>query len=206
MLIVGLTGGIATGKSTVSNILRAAGFAVVDADVVARQVVEPGTKTLEKIKLDFGPDMIENGTLNRRKLGQIVFSNPAELKRLNTIMQPAIASTMMDKIAFWRTQKVPILIVDMPLLFERDYDKKNILNKIIVVHTTEAIQKSRLEARDGLDSIQAQNRMQSQMPMADKIAGADYILDNTGDKTALTVQVNELIIELREIASKYDTK
>lgn len=206
MLIVGLTGGIATGKSTVSRTLREAGFPVVDADVVAREVVEPGTRTLEKIKLAFGPNIIENGILNRDKLGRIVFGNQAELTRLNAIMQPAIRSTMLDKIAFWRTQQIPILIIDIPLLFERGYDKKDIIDKIVVVHTTEAIQKSRLEARDGLDSTQAQNRMKSQIPIAEKIAGADYILDNNGDKMSLAVQIEKLIIELKEIAPKYDAK
>ena len=139
MLTIGLTGGIATGKSTVSALLRQAGFPIVDADIVAREVVEPGTPTLEKIKLAFGPGIIDNGVLDRRKLGQIVFEDGAQLKKLNDIMQPAISSAMADKINFWRLQNVPILVLDVPLLFERDYDKNKLVDKIIVVTASEEI-------------------------------------------------------------------
>lgn len=206
MLTIGLTGGIATGKSTVSALLRQAGFPIVDADIVAREVVEPGTPTLEKIKLAFGPGIIDNGVLDRRKLGQIVFENGAQLKKLNDIMQPAISSAMADKINFWRLQNVPILVLDVPLLFERDYDKNKLVYKIIVVTASEEIQLSRLENRDQLSNMEARNRVKAQLPMSQKIARADYVIDNNGRIEDLQEQVTVLIKKIKEIASTHDAK
>ena len=206
MLTIGLTGGIATGKSTVSALLRQAGFPIVDADIVAREVVEPGTPTLEKIKLAFGPGIIDNGVLNRRKLGQIVFEDGAQLKKLNDIMQPAISSAMADKINFWRLQNVPIFVLDVPLLFERDYDKNKSVDKIIVVAASEEIQLSRLENRDQLSNMEARNRVKAQLPMSQKIARADYVIDNNGRIEELQEQVAVLIKKIKEIASTHDAK
>ena len=206
MLIVGLTGGIATGKSTVSAQLRAAGLPIVDADLVAREVVEPGTHTLEAIKLAFGGQIITNGVLDRQQLGQRVFSHPAELARLNAIIQPAISAAMTDKINFWRQQKTPILILDVPLLFERGYDTQQRVDKIIVVTADAQQQLARLKARDHLDDQQARARIQAQMPLAEKVAQADYVIDNTGDVAQLQVQIQQLLTELKELAPKYDTK
>ncbi|WAM39044.1 dephospho-CoA kinase [Leuconostoc pseudomesenteroides] len=205
MLLVGLTGGIATGKSTVSGMLRDAGLPIVDADVVAREVVEPGTTTLEKIKLAFGPSVIDNGVLNRRRLGDIVFSNRQELARLNDIMQPAITRAMADKINFWRMQQVPILILDVPLLFERHYEKDGKIDKIIVVATDEATQLERLKLRNQLSDLQARNRIRSQLPLKDKVAQADYVIDNNQDQKSLTQQVAALIENLKEIAANDNT-
>jgi len=205
MLLVGLTGGIATGKSTVSGMLRDAGLPIVDADVVAREVVEPGTTTLEKIKLAFGPSVIDNGVLNRRRLGDIVFSNRQELARLNDIMQPAISRAMADKINFWRMQQVPILILDVPLLFERNYEKDGKIDKIIVVATDEATQLERLKLRNQLSDSQARNRIRSQLPLKDKVAQADYVIDNNQDQKSLTQQVAALIENLKEIAANDNT-
>ncbi|MBK0039655.1 MULTISPECIES: dephospho-CoA kinase [Leuconostoc] len=205
MLLVGLTGGIATGKSTVSGMLRDAGLPIVDADVVAREVVEPGTTTLEKIKLAFGPSVIDNGVLNRRRLGDIVFSNRQELARLNDIMQPAISRAMADKINFWRMQQVPILILDVPLLFERHYEKDGKIDKIIVVATDEATQLERLKLRNQLSDLQARNRIRSQLPLKDKVAQADYVIDNNQDQKSLTQQVAALIENLKEIAANDNT-
>lgn len=205
MLLVGLTGGIATGKSTVSGMLRDAGLPIVDADVVAREVVEPGTTTLEKIKLAFGPSVIDNGVLNRRRLGDIVFSNRQELARLNDIMQPAISRAVADKINFWRMQQVPILILDVPLLFERHYEKDGKIDKIIVVATDEATQLERLKLRNQLSDLQARNRIRSQLPLKDKVAQADYVIDNNQDQKSLTQQVAALIENLKEIAANDNT-
>ena len=206
MVNIGLTGSIATGKSTVSTMLRDAGMPIVDADVVAREVVEPGTHTLEAIKLAFGPGVIENGVLNRSQLGNIVFDNQSELQRLNAIMQPAIRSVMADKINFWRTQHVPVLILDIPLLFEREYDKNYHVDKIIVVSADPEVQLARLKSRDSLDERQAKNRMRTQMPIAEKVARADYVINNNGDKSQLKAQVDNLIEKLKDIAPEYDTK
>lgn len=186
--------------------LRQAGFPIVDADIVAREVVEPGTPTLEKIKLAFGPGIIDNSVLDRRKLGQIVFEDGAQLKKLNDIMQPAISSAMADKINFWRLQNVPILVLDVPLLFERDYDKNKLVDKIIVVTASEEIQLSRLENRDQLSNMEARNRVKAQLPMSQKIARADYVIDNNGRIEELQEQVTVLIKKIKEITSTHDAK
>ena len=114
---------------------------------------------------------------DRRKLGQIVFEDGAQLKKLNDIMQPAISSAMADKINFWRLQNVPILVLDVPLLFERDYDKNKSVDKIIVVTASKEIQLFRLENRDQLSNMEARNRVKAQLPMSQKIARADYVID-----------------------------
>ena len=144
--------------------------------------------------------------LDRHKLGDIVFSNKAELTRLNAIMQPVINSAMTDKIAFWRSQKVPVLIIDVPLLFERGYENNDYIDKVVVVTTDSQTQINRVKARDNLDDAKAKNRINSQMPLADKIARADYVLDNNGDQAFLEKQIKNLMTELKEIAPKYGTK
>jgi len=198
MYTIGLTGGIASGKSTVSAWLREAGLPVVDADLVAREVVEPGTPTLEKLKLAFGPAIIVNGELDRAALGKIAFGSQAELDRLNAIMQPAIQSAMQDKISFWRMQKTPLLILDIPLLFERDYQHQ--VDEVVVVNATREQQFTRLKARNQLSDKAANARIDAQMPLAEKVALADVVLDNTRDKADLRTQVEQLIQKWQTIA------
>lgn len=196
MKIIGLTGGIATGKSTVSQWLREAGFPIVDADVVAREVVEPGTPALEKIKLTFGPQLIVNGELDRKQLGKIVFANPIELERLNAIMQPAIQSAMQDKIQFHRLIQTPVLIADIPLLVERDYQHH--VDQLVVVESPRDVQFARLKERDQLTDKEANARIDAQMPLDKKIALADVVIHNGGDLAETKQQVMALIADLKQ--------
>ncbi|CAK8053562.1 dephospho-CoA kinase [Eupransor demetentiae] len=198
MKIIGLTGGIATGKSTVSKMLAQAGFPIVDADLVAREVVEPGTTTLEKIKMAFGANIIDNGVLDRKRLGERIFADPSQRRELDQIIQPAIKSAMEDKIAFWRMQKVPLLIIDLALLFERGYDKTDLFDKIVLVMTDRRIQLERLMARNHLSLAEAEQRVNSQMKSEQKLAGADFVIDNNGNLDDLKQQVDELIAKLQE--------
>ncbi|CAH1853067.1 dephospho-CoA kinase [Convivina intestini] len=198
MKVIGLTGGIASGKSSVSALFKQNGLPIVDADRVAREVVEPGTTTLEKIKLAFGPNIIDNGVLNRAALGKVVFSDRAALDQLNEIIQPVIASAIEDKLAFWRLQKAPVVIVDVPLLFERGYDQKDFFDKIVVVTIDPKQQLQRLMERDHLEEMQARQRMASQLDLNQKVQKADYVINNNGDSEHLQEQVLALIKQIKE--------
>ncbi|MGO1337025.1 MAG: dephospho-CoA kinase [Leuconostoc fallax] len=206
MLIVGLTGGIASGKTTVSTMFHEAGIPIIDADVISREVVEPGTTVLEKIKLTFGPQIIKNGVLDRQQLGDTVFGNEANLSQLNAIIQPAISNAIQDKLAFWRTQKAPIVILDVPLLVERGYHENDSVDQVIVVTVSEATQLARLKARNQLDDYAANNRIKSQLPLSEKVKVADYVIDNNGTLAATCEQVAQVIAKLKEIAPEYAGK
>lgn len=206
MLIVGLTGGIASGKTTVSTMFHEAGIPIIDADVISREVVEPGTTVLEKIKLTFGPQIIKNGVLDRQQLGDTVFGNEANLSQLNAIIQPAISNAIQDKLAFWRTQKAPIVILDVPLLVERGYHENDSVDQVIVVTVSEATQLARLKARNQLDDYAANNRIKSQLPLSEKVKVADYVIDNNGTLAATREQVAQVIAKLKEIAPEYAGK
>ncbi|KAJ3546231.1 hypothetical protein NMY22_g2133 [Coprinellus aureogranulatus] len=148
MLVVGLTGGIATGKSTVSALLKAKGLPIVDADVIARQVVEPGTPALAKIKAHFGDQVIqEDGTLDRKKLGSIIFNDAAQRAKLNSIVHPAVRSAMFWEVVRYWFRGEKICIMDVPLLIEGPIHK--VVGKIVVVYCSEEIQLQRLMSRDG---------------------------------------------------------
>lgn len=206
MLIVGLTGGIASGKTTVSTMFHEAGIPIIDADVISREVVEPGTTVLEKIKLTFGPQIIKNGVLDRQQLGDTVFGNEANLSQLNAIIQPAISNAIQDKLAFWRTQKAPIVILDVPLLVERGYHENDSVDQVIVVTVSEATQLARLKVRNQLDDYAANNRIKSQLPLSEKVKVADYVIDNNGTLAATREQVAQVIAKLKEIAPEYAGK
>ena len=148
-MIIGLTGSIASGKSTVSQMLKELGYPIVDADLVARQVVEPGSETLEKIKGAFGEDVIlPDGSLDRKKVGDIIFSDPASRKRLNDIIHPAIRQEMLRQRAAYVAEGQKVVIMDIPLLFESKL--QHFVEKILVVSVTEENQLKRLMERNGL--------------------------------------------------------
>jgi dephospho-CoA kinase len=152
---------------------------------------------LEKIKLTFGPQIIVNGELDRKQLGRIVFDNPVELDRLNTIMQPAIQSAMQDKIQFHRLIQTPVLIADIPLLIERDYQHQ--VDLLVVVNIPRDVQFERLKQRDQLTDKEANARIDAQMPLSKKVELADVVIDNGGDLTATQEQVMDLIADLKQL-------
>ncbi|WEV54854.1 dephospho-CoA kinase [Leuconostocaceae bacterium ESL0723] len=200
MLKVGLTGGIATGKSTVSQQLKAAGFPVLDADQVARAVVEPGSPLLDKIQAAFGSEMVVDGHLDRKKLGQRVFADKAALDQLNAIMQPAISQQMRAEIEAYQEKGTPVLILDVPLLFERGYQESNLVDWVVVVAASPAIERQRLETRNGLSDQEADQRIKAQLPLSEKVAQADWVINNDGDLAALKQSVATLIQHLKEVS------
>lgn len=198
MKIIGLTGSIATGKSAVTKIVAAAGYRVIDADLVAREVVEPGTFTLEKIKDVFGLDIVENGVLNRKKLGQMVFQDPAKLKELTAITSPAIYSAIEDKLNFFKNRGEKVIFIAIPLLFEQKYDESGWLDQILVVATNPRIELDRLMARDHLDEYAAQSRIKAQISIEKKVEMADVVFDNNGSEEELKQQVEKYLVDLKK--------
>lgn len=176
-LIIGLTGSIASGKSTVAKMLEQYEFPIVDADLVARVVVEPGKPALQQIKNKFGEDIVlEDGNLNRPKLGNIIFNDPKKRLDLNAIMHPAIRKEMLEQRDKCLRDGHPVVIMDIPLLFESKL--QHFVEKILVVSVTEENQLRRLMERNELSEADARARISSQLPISVKEEGADAVIYN----------------------------
>lgn len=196
MKLLGLTGGIASGKSTVGQLLREEGFPVIDADQVAREVVEPGTPALEEIFESFGHHLKrEDGSLDRKALGQIVFGQPQKLKQLNQITHPRVAQRFQEKVAALAEQGEEVVIYEVPLLFETGLHQ--MMNGVILVSLEQEQQLARLMKREGLNQEDALARIKSQMPLAEKQKLADWIIDNSGDLDDLKHSITKLLPKLR---------
>ncbi|KAJ8284414.1 hypothetical protein COCON_G00032640 [Conger conger] len=182
MFLVGLTGGIASGKSTVSSALRDLGCPIIDADVVARQVVEPNSPAYCKIVQHFGSEiLLENGEIDRQKLGQIVFSCTEKRKLLNSITHPEIHKAMLRQILFYFFRGYRYVVLDVPLLFETRRLTR-FLNHTVVVYCDPATQLSRLMQRDRITQEQAEQRIASQMPLNEKRGLANHVIENSGSR------------------------
>ena len=189
--IVGLTGNIACGKSSVAHALRALGVSIVDADVVARAVVEPGTPGLAAVVKEFGDEVLNaDESLNRAQLGKRVFGDEAARIKLNAILHPRIAVASGQRIADLQDSDAPYIVYDAALLVENGTHKS--FHALLVVTLDEALQVSRLMARDESTREGALARIRAQMPQADKAAVADYVIDNGGDLAALSARVQEV--------------
>lgn len=193
-MIIGLTGSIASGKSTVSAMLRKKGLPIVDADEIARLVVEPGSPVLLEISRQFGADVIqEDGSLNREKLGERIFGNDEERQKLNGIIHPAIRQEMLRQKDEWLSNGANTIIMDIPLLFESKL--QSFVDKIIVVSVSPEIQKERLIARNVLSQEEADARIRSQLPMKMKEQGADAVLFNDGTLEETARQLEYVLLE-----------
>ncbi|MFD1927162.1 dephospho-CoA kinase [Sporosarcina siberiensis] len=191
-MIIGLTGSIASGKSTISELLKSKGFPIVDADKIAHLVVEPGSPVLKEIELFFGKEMIKtDGSLNREKLGERIFRNENDRNKLNSIIHPAIRAEMLAQKEKWLLAGANTVIMDIPLLFESKL--QHFVEKIIVVSVTPEIQKQRLMSRNKLTAQDAAIRIQSQLPMDLKEKGADAIIYNNGTIEESEQQLNSIL-------------
>lgn len=190
--IIGLTGGIASGKSTVSSLLKEKGFTVIDADVAARIVVQPGEEAYKKIVETFGKDiLLENGEINRPKLGDLVFRDEQKRLQLNAIVHPAVRKQMLlEKEQAIRNGKQTIFL-DIPLLFESGLTW--MVDKTIVVYVDENIQLQRLMKRNGLDKEAAEIRISAQIPLEEKASKADAVINNNGTITETKKQLEHII-------------
>ena len=192
-MIIGLTGSIASGKSTVSKMLSKLGFPIIDADLIARIVVEKGSKTLESITESFGEEVIaDDGSLHREKLGEIIFTNPSKRKQLNDIIHPAIRAEMLRQKEELIKEGHPTIVMDIPLLFESKLS--HYVDKILVVTVTEEIQLARLMARNNYSLEEAKARIQSQLPLSIKEKGADAVIYNNGTIESTEEQLNKILL------------
>ena len=200
MIIAGLTGGVATGKSTVSRFFQDCGAALIDADVLARLVIEPGKPAWREIRQIFGQRVLNaDHTLNRPLLGEIVFNSPAKLKRLNAIMHPRIAreqARLTREIV--RKDPAAVVIYDAPLLIEAGAHRR--MDRIIVVAADRKTQIARLQRRSHLSKANAVRRVTSQMPLKDKVAMADYLIDGTMTPSQLRHAVTQVYEDLKRLA------
>ncbi|EVP26526.1 dephospho-CoA kinase [Staphylococcus aureus] len=191
--VIGLTGGIASGKSTVSELLSVFGFKVVDADKAAREAVKKGSKGLAQVREVFGDEAIdENGEMNRRYMGDLVFNHPEKRLELNAIIHPIVRDIMEEEKQEYLKQGYNV-IMDIPLLFENELE--NTLDEVWVVYTSESIQMDRLMQRNNLSLADAKARVYSQISIDKKSRMADHVIDNLGDKLELKQNLERLLEE-----------
>jgi dephospho-CoA kinase len=190
MHVFGLTGGIASGKSTVTRMLRELGAEVLDADVLAREVVEPGTPGLADVAARFPGVLGSDGRLDRVKLGARVFSDATERAALNAIIHPRVREAFLEKVQALEARGVKRVIYDVPLLIEAGMHEW--MEGVAVVWVPRDLQKARLMARDGLDAAGAEGRLAAQLPLDSKRAHATWVIDNSGDLAATRAQVESV--------------
>lgn len=192
MLKIGLTGGVATGKSTVSSILKNLGAEIIDLDIIARQVVERGSPCLERIAECFGKDVLKrDGSLDRKKLGDMVFGEKAKLRQLNSIMHPAMIARVKKKLDRLESESsTRTSVIDAAILIEMGLDR--LVDCVWLVWADRETQIRRLAARNGVSRQKAENIIDSQMPMEQKMEVADVVIDNTSTIEALEDKIRKL--------------
>jgi len=194
--LVGLTGGIATGKTTFAAALRAQGLPVVDADELARQVVAPGAPALAAIVEAFGPGVLgPGGALDRKALGRLVFADAGARRRLEAITHPAIRRAMEAETARLAAAGHDLVVYDSPLLYEAGLE--GAVSLVVVVYAPREAQLARLQARDGLSRAEAEARLAAQLPIEEKAGRADAVVDNADDGRPLDAPAARLVADLR---------
>lgn len=191
-LVIGLTGGIASGKSTVANMLIDKGITVIDADIIAKQAVERGMPAYRQIIDEFGEDiLLENGDIDRRRLGALVFTNEQKRLALNSIVHPAVREEMLKRRDESIANQETFVVLDIPLLFESKLE--SLVDKIIVVSVTKELQLERLIKRNQLTEEEALSRIRSQMPLEEKVSRADNVIDNSGTLEETKQRLEEIL-------------
>jgi len=194
-LILGVTGSIASGKSLVTEIFRSLGALVVSADELAREAVRPGSETLQRLVGKFGREILQtDGALDRKALAERIFTDAGAREALNRITHPAIAALAEKRLQELSQQTERLIVYEAPLLFEAGAEKR--VDAVLVVRIDERLQVERLMRRDGLSEAQARARIVAQMPQAEKVARADYVIDNSGPPEATSEQVRQLFRQL----------
>jgi len=195
--VIGLTGGIASGKSSVARILRELGIPTIDADQIAREVVAKGSDGLREVVETFGAGVLDAaGELDRAKVAEVVFKDSSARQKLNAIIHPRIGRVSAQRIADLQSGPSPYLVYEAPLLVETGAHRG--LSALIVVAATEQVQLARAMSRDGLDEQAARARIAAQLPLSAKVEVADYVVANDGDLEALraeTERTHRLILE-----------
>ena len=198
-LLVGLTGGIASGKSTAGGIFRELGVHMVDADLVSRDLVAPSMPAFEEIVEAFGPAILgKSGELDRAALGDLIFADPAKRITLERIIHPRIAEEIDRRVEdLRRTFPEGIIMVDAALTIEAGNQDR--YEYLVVVYTNEETQLQRLMERDGLEKNEALGRIEAQMPLAKKVEYADLVIDNSGSAKELRAEVERVFRELERL-------
>ncbi len=192
MMIIGLTGGISSGKSTVAEMIKQLGIPIVDADVIAREVVEPNEEAYAQIVQHFGTSILnEDQTIDRKKLGAIVFNDENERKKLNSIVHPAIRQRMKQQKEQYLQEGFVHVVLDIPLLFESKLTY--LVEKTLLVYVNEDVQLQRLMARDESTKEEALSRIKSQMPLKEKINLADEVINNNGTVEETKEQLYQIL-------------
>ena len=190
---IGLTGGIATGKSTVSSMLRKKGYEVIDADAIVHDLQVAGSPFLQKIVKIFGAAILnKDGSLNRKELGQVIFNDAEARAKLDEMIHPAVRAEFERLIAATQND---LLFLDVPLLFEAGFD--DLAEMTLVIIADQEVQLKRLMKRDGLSLSQAQARIDAQMTLDEKIMRADFVIDNSSDKGTLEEKVEKILGRLK---------
>ena len=192
-MIIGITGSIACGKSTVSNYLKSKGYIVIDADKIGHEALDDDY-VKEKLILAFGNEILEDNKINRQKLGELVFGSSSNLNVLNSIVHPEIRKKILEKID--KNNDKELIFIDVALLFEAKFD--DLVDKIIVVYVDENIQLTRLMKRNSITQEEALNRIKSQMSSIEKVKLADYTINNNLDVTNTYIQIDKVLLELKE--------
>lgn len=189
MKVIGITGNIASGKSTVARMFEALGARIIDADEIARIVVEPGAPAWEEIVSEFGRDILEpDGTINRKRLGDIVFSDEARRKRLNEITHPRIMERIRGLVRGYEKEEAPVVMIEAALIVEKG-GLKDLIDTLIVVTADEETQIRRLMEGKGYSREEAVSRLGAQMPAREKMMHGDYLIDNSGSLEDTRVRV-----------------
>lgn len=192
-MIIGLTGGIASGKSTVSEMLKKRGIPVIDADLIAREVVEVGKKAYTEIVNAFGKEILnEDLTINRARLGSIVFQNEDKREKLNSIVHPEVRLEMKRRQKQLISEGAKAVVLDIPLLFESNL--KHLVDKVIVVYTGEKNQLERLMKRNNFSKKEALSRINAQMPLKEKVKFADAVINNDGTLEETEQQLENILM------------
>lgn len=201
--VFGLTGGIASGKSTVARLFSDQGVPMIDADALAREVVSVGGPALAEIRTRFSDAVMEpDGTLSRQRLAELVFGKPEELAALNAIVHPRVAERFRQRVAELQHQGVDLVGYEVPLLFENQLEKR--LWSTVLVAAPETLQVARATKRDGVNEARVRARIAAQMPLEDKLRRADYVIHNDGDLETLKRRALDVLAALKARASEED--
>jgi dephospho-CoA kinase len=193
-VVIGLTGSIASGKSTVANMFTKLHIPVIDADQISREVVEPGKPAYEKIVAAFGEGILqEDKTLDRKQLGKVVFSDETKRKQLNSIVHPQVRKEMLNKRDHYVSEHYPAVVLDIPLLFESELT--HFVDQILVAYVSEETQLDRLMERDQSSREDAKQRIRAQIPVKKKAEMADAVIDNNGTVEESFHQLKDILHE-----------
>jgi dephospho-CoA kinase len=194
--LIGLTGGIASGKSTVAAILRRLGVAIVNADELSREVVQPGTPGWKEIVDTFGTEILQpDGTVDRQRLRKIIFSDPAARKKLEAVIHPRVRALAQQRFQEHAAAGFEIVVYEVPLLFESNL--QNSLRPVVLVATNVETQKNRLQDRDHLAESEAEKHITAQMSLEEKRRLADYVIENDGTLDELERRVRAVLEEIK---------